>query len=121
MTALLALPWLLPALAAVAAWIVTVIFGGDWWLATIAATGIAGFVVIWRLVGLKPALAWLLVAAGYLIDQRGAQRGADQQSQKEKVNAAKRADARERVLESADASPDDELRRRARRWVRHDG
>lgn len=111
------LPWILPVIAAGVGALVTLVCGGDWWLATICAAGLAGFVLIWRLFGLKPALAWLLAVAAVLIDQRAAERGAARQAEKGKADAEKRAAARERVQDDVASLPDAELRRRARRWV----
>lgn len=114
----LAAGWIIPAWAAVVSFIATKFLGGDWWLAFVLAAGAAGFVFVWARFGLKAALAEGAAVAAYVLFYLGQRRGAARQAAKEKADADRRADARERIQESVRVAPDDELRRRARRWVR---
>lgn len=115
----LALGWLVPAGAALAAGIVATVFGGDWWLALIVSIGIGGFVLIWIKWGLAPALAWLAAASAIFIDQRAAKRGAATQAAKEKADAdrnvqrasAARIDADRRNADTSRLRDDDGFRR----------
>ena len=112
--------WLPPLLAGAATFVVTTLFGGDWKLATIAALTLGAAVAVARLFGLKVALGVLAVGALVFADRRGVRRGQDLQKAKEKTDADRRATERERTVENVHAAPDDELRRRARRWVQPD-
>lgn len=103
----LALGWLLPAASAAIAAIATVAFGGDWWLALIAAGGIAGFVFIWVRVGLKPALIFLGAVGAVLIDQRAAERGARKQQERDRANADRAVDQASRARADADRRSSD--------------
>ncbi|WP_296584883.1 hypothetical protein [Xanthobacter sp.] len=119
--AALALGWLLPAASALLGLIATKFLGGDWWLALVLAAGAAGFVFIWARFGLRVALAEAAAVAAYVLYYLGERHGAARQAAKEKADAVRRAVARERTIEEVRHLPDDELRRRARRWVRDDG
>lgn len=117
----LALGWLVPAAAAAVSFLATKFLGGDWWLALVLAAGAAGFVFIWARFGLRVALAEAAAVAAYVLYYLGERHGAARQAAKEKADAVRRAVARERTIEEVRNLPDDELRRRARRWVRDDG
>ncbi|MCL8385665.1 hypothetical protein [Xanthobacter aminoxidans] len=117
----LALGWLVPAAAGAVSFLATKFLGGDWWLAFVLAAGAAGFVFIWARFGLKAALAEAAAFAAYVLLYVGERRGAARQAAREKADADRRAVARERTIEEVRHLPDDELRRRARRWVRDDG
>lgn len=112
--------WLLPLVAGAATFVVATLFGGDWQLATIAALTLGTAVAVARLFGLRAALGVLAVGALVFADRRGVRRGQDLQKAKEKADADRRATERERTVEDVHAAPDDELRRRARRWVQPD-
>lgn len=116
--AALASVWLIPAASGLAAGIVAGWFGGDWILALIAAGTVAGAVLAYRLLGLKGALAALSAGAALFAFRAGERHGAAIQSAREKADADRRATARERTQEDVRRAPDDELRRRAARWVR---
>lgn len=116
----LASAWLIPAASALAAGIVAGWFGGDWWLAIIAALTVGAAVLAYRLFGLKGALAAFSAGAALFAFRSGERRGASRQAAKEKADADRRATARERTIDEVRNLPDAELRRRARRWVRDD-
>lgn len=116
----LASAWVLPAVAGLAGLVIGWC-GGDWLLALIAAATLAGFVAIWRTFGLKPALAALAAGALLFARRSGERAGATAQAAKEKADADRRAIARERVVNDVRQASDDDLRRRARRWMRNDG
>ncbi|MFG1205551.1 hypothetical protein [Xanthobacter flavus] len=117
----LATGWAIPAGAAAVSFLATKLLGGDWWLASVLAAGAAGFVLIWARFGLKAALAEAAAVAAYVLFYLGERHGAARQAAKEKADAVRRAVARERTIEEVRHLPDDELRRRARRWVRDGG
>ncbi|MFG1255861.1 hypothetical protein V5F79_00950 [Xanthobacter flavus] len=117
----LATGWAIPAGAAAVSFIATKFLGGDWWLALVLAAGAAGFVFIWARFGLRVALAEAAAVAAYVLYYLGERHGAARQAAKEKADAVRRAVARERTIEEVRHLPDDELRRRARRWVRDGG
>lgn len=119
--AALALGWAVPAGAAAVSFIAAKLLGGDWWLALVLAAGVAGFVFIWARFGLEAALAWAGGVAAYVLYYLGERRGAARQAAKEKADADRRATARERTIQDVRHLPDDDLRRRARRWVQRDG
>lgn len=116
--ALLASVWLIPAASGLAAGIVAGWFGGDWGLAFIAAGAVAGAVFAWRLMGWRAGLSVLAAGLALIAFRAGERRGAAVQSAKEKADAERRATARERTQEDVRRASDDELRRRAARWVR---
>lgn len=116
--ALLASVWLIPAASGIAAGIVAGWFGGDWGLALIAAATVAGAVLAWRLMGWRAGLSVLAAGLTLFAFRAGERRGATIQSAREKADADRRAVARERTQEDVRRAPDDELRRRAARWVR---
>ena len=116
--AALASMWIIPAASAVFAGIVAGWFGGDWGLALIAAATVAGAVIAWRLLGWRAGLSVLAAGLTLFAFRSGERRGATIQSAKEKADAERRAVARERTQEDVRRAPDDELRRRAARWVR---
>ncbi len=117
----LATGWAIPAGAAAVSFIATRFLGGDWWLALVLAAGAGGFVFIWARFGLRAALAEAAGVAAYVLYYLGERHGAARQAAREKADAVRRAVARERTIEEVRHLPDDELRRRARRWVRDDG
>lgn len=117
----LAFGWVIPAGAAAVFFLATKFLGGDWWLAFVLAAGAAGFVFVWARFGLRVALAEAAAVAAYVLYYLGERHGAARQAAKEKADAVRRAVARERTIEEVRHLPDDELRRRARRWVRNDG
>ncbi len=92
-----------------------------WWPSLIVLVGGALAVFITLRFSLRAGLMTGASVAALFIDQRARQQGAASQKQKEQVNADKRADVRERIHEDAIQASDDDLRRRARRWVRDDG
>lgn len=85
--------WLIPALigggSALVGALAATYFGGDWWLALIAAVGLGGFALIWWFFGIKAAGAWLLACLVAFIDQRAAERGAATQKAKETADEDK--------------------------------
>lgn len=116
--AALASAWLIPTASGLAAGIVGGWFGGDWGLALIAAGTAGAAVLAWRLVGWRAGLSVLAAGLTLFAFRAGERRGAAIQSAKEQANADRRATARERIHEDVRRAPDDELRRRAARWVR---
>jgi hypothetical protein len=105
--AALASMWIIPAASAVFAGIVAGWFGA-----------VAAAVLAWRLVGWRAGLSVLAAGLTLFAFRSGERRGATIQSAKEKADAERRAVARERTQEDVRRAPDDELRRRASRWVR---
>lgn len=116
--AALASMWIIPAASAAFAGIVAGWFGNDWGLALIAAAGAGAAVLAWRLLGWQAGLSVIAAAAALFAFRAGERRGATAQAAKEKADADRRAAARERTVEDVRRAPDDELRRRASRWVR---
>ena len=110
-----AIPW---QAWAVAGLIVGGWFGGDWGLALVAALTAGGVVFAWRLLGWRAGLSVLAAGLTLFAFRAGERRGAAIQSAKEQADADRRATARERTQEDVRRAPDDELRRRAARWVR---
>lgn len=94
--------WILPTAAAVAGLIVGGVFGGDWMLALIAAVSLGGFVLLWRMVGLKPALGALAAGALLIARRSGEKAGASIQIAKDKANADRAVDRAQRTRADAD-------------------
>lgn len=127
--ALLALPfvgtalaslWIIPAASAVLGGVVTLLFGGDWSLAFIAAATIGLAVLALRMFGLKAALGVLVVGALLFARRSGEKAGASIQIQKDKANADRavqraneaRADADRRNSDPDRLRDDDGFKRR---------
>lgn len=93
----------------------------SWWPSLIVLIGGALAVFITLRFGLRAGLLTGASVAALFIDQRARLQGAQSQKAKDKANAEKRAQARERIHEDVARADDDDLRRRAARWVRDKG
>lgn len=112
--------WIIPAVSAVLGGVVTLLFGGDWSLALIAAVTVGLAVVALRLFGPKAALGVLVVGALLFARRSGEKAGASIQIQKDKANADRavqraneaRADADRRNSDPDRLRDDDGFKRR---------
>lgn len=112
--------WIIPAASAVLGGVVTLLFGGDWSLAFIAAVTVGLAALALRIFGLKAALGVLVVGALLFARRSGEKAGASIQIQKDKANADRavqraneaRADADRRNSDPDRLRDDDGFKRR---------